>query len=389
MTGIGVQFDIAELDSALLSVLIDAPTAREGAAMILDAVAPALEDTDVHAIALAARDGDGISLNVLAERGAPSDWPAALEPRFAVSAQAGVDPTTEALVVPLRSNGRVVGALLVSGSSNAAPALRDPTADRVLQTIAATLEALIARADDAAQRRAASIRSIECVIEGMAHQMTNPMTGASAIAQILAEEIPDEGQRAAVKQIRQELNRAFVVLQDLLSFQRDTGAHAGVLDLNTIVEEITRFRGYAIREQGISLHVELLPTTAPVRADASRIEQSLLICLRFAELQSRSSVNRSVVVRVLDRVSEVEIEITDSGPGNVPELLPSYYDLPFTEANPRVALASERPDLGFCASILRAAGGRLEARGSKALGTTLSLVLPRNTGNNPTPTRSK
>jgi signal transduction histidine kinase len=386
----GAQLDLADVDSALLAVLIDATTAREGAAALLNAVAPALEDDDVHSMALAARDRDGISLNILAEQGAPRTWPATLEPRFAVGAQPGIDASTEALVVPLRSNGRVVGALLLGGTFSGTAPVRETVVSRLLGTVAATLEALLTRADDAVQRRATALRSVETVLEGMAHQMANPLTGASAIAQILAEEIEDDGQRAAVKQIRQELNRAFVVLQDLLNFQRSTGAHAGVLDLNTIVEETTRFRGYVIREQGITLDVELSASMAPVRAEASRVEHALLLGLQFAEQQSRGSVNRSVAVRVLERpTGDIEVEITDSGPGNVPELASTFYDVSFRESNVRLAVATDKPDLGLVASMLRGVGGRLEVRGSKASGTTLSLVLPKATASNSTPPGSR
>jgi signal transduction histidine kinase len=237
------------------------------------------------------------------------------------------------------------------------------------------------------RRRATALRSVESVLEGMAHQMANPMTGASAIAQILIEEMTDDGQRAAVKQIRQELDRAFVVLQDLQAFRR-ASVHAGVLDVNTVVEEITRFRGYSIREQGITLHLELMSAAAPVRIDGRRLEQALLLAIQFAELQSRGSINRAVAIRVIERPNaEVEIEITDSGPGNVPDLSSSCYDLPFDDA--AGAAATERPDLGLVDSILRTAGGSLEVRGSKAVGTTLSLVLPRAASGHPTPTPLK
>ena len=37
----------------------------------------------------------------------------------------------------------------------------------------------------------------------------------------------------------------------------------------------------------------------------------------------------------------------------------------------------DKPDLGLVNSILRGAGGRLEARGSTSDGTTLTLTLPR------------
>ena len=370
---------------------MEADTTREGATALLKALAPAVDGgaiPDADSMALAVRDRDGTSLHVLAEVGAPRTWPTTLEPRFSLGVKTGVDSTSGAVVVPLRANGRVVGALLVVDAIRASAMQRDPAVVALLHTVAAVLDALVTRTDVELNRKAMALRSVESVIEGMAHQMANPLTGASAVAQLLVAEIQDEGQRAAVKQINMELGRAFSVLRDLLEFRRQTGAHAGVLDLNTIVEDITRFRGYAIREQGIGLHVETLPGTAPVRVDARNLEHALLIALRFAELQSRGSANRLVSVRVKERqATEVSVEITDSGPGDVPELTSSYFDLRLREGWNRPS-PDDKPDLGLVNSILRGAGGRLEARGSTSDGTTLTLTLPRAaTGNYPAQVR--
>jgi signal transduction histidine kinase len=374
------HIDAATIECALLSVLLEAETAREGAAALLDALAPVFDDCHVAseaAVALAVREREGLALHVLVERGAPHKWPAALEPRFAVSGQTGIDPATEAMVVPLRANGRVVGALMFGSAAQAGSIARDGAVAPLLETTAAVLDALIARTQAILSRRAIAVRSVETVLEGMAHQMANPLTGASAVAQLLATDLQDEGQRAAVKQISHELGRAFTVLQDMLTFHGDTGAHAGVLDLNAIAERVTRFRGYAIREQGITMRVETLTDTAPVRADARALEHALLIALRFAEMQSRGSVNRSIEVRVVESSrTEVAIEITDSGPGNVPELTTGYFDLPFNEALTARGIVAGTPDLGLLETILRGAGGRLGVRASKADGTTLSLFLP-------------
>jgi two-component system NtrC family sensor kinase len=254
----------------------------------------------------------------------------------------------------------------------------------LLETAAAVLHALVSRNDAELRRRGMALRSVGAIIEGMAHQIANPLTGASAIAQLLVDDLSDEGQRAAVRQIRQELARAFTVLHDILDFQRDTHAQDGILDLNGIAERIVRFRGYAIREQGIALELETVPNFMPVRVDGPGLEHALLIALRFAELQSHGTVNRCIDVRVLERgPAEVAVEITDSGTGTVPDITRAYFDLPFRAEHPALE-AADVPDLGLVDSILRGCGGRLDVRGSKADGTTLALILPREQTSTPT-----
>ncbi|MGH7677558.1 MAG: sensor histidine kinase [Gemmatimonadaceae bacterium] len=380
MPGSSVQTDRAEIQAALLGVLAQAETTREAATAILAALIPALEaagSPDVDAAALAVRDRDGVTLHVLAQAGEQRPWPASIEPRFSVGALSGVEAATGAVIIPLRANGRIVGALLIIDAIFATAIQRDPVVAEVLQTAAIVLEELASRTDGVITRRAHAMRSVESVIEGLAHQLANPLTGASAMAQLLAEELEGEPQ-AAVKQIVAELARATVVLRDLSDFHRQTGAQAGILDLNTVAEGIARFRGYAIREQGISFEFEATSRPAPVRVDGRSLEHALLLALRHAELQARDSASRTISMRVVERdAGDVRLEITDSGAATVTDIASSYFDVRFRDEQAGVGAATDDHDLGLAASVVHRAGGRLEARCTRTEGTTLTFVFPR------------
>ena len=375
----------AETDNALLSVLLTAESVRDGAASLLQVLAPLFDDTPC---AIAARDRDGLTLHTLAEHGAPQKWPERLEPQFALGGNPGVDPGTGAMIAPLRSSGRVIGAVLFGDPAAVANQLRAGGVQSALATAAEVLRVLLARNEHVIQGRTESLRSISAIVESMAHQMSNPLTGASAITQLLAEELQDEGQRAALGQVRHEMGRAFTVLNDILDFQRDTRAHDGLLDLNAVAERVVRFRGYAIRELGIALDLETADAFLPVRADARSLEHALLLSMRFAEQRSHGTVNRRIAVRVSAQASgELAIDITDSSAGDVPAIVVGFYDQPLHPANLR-ADSADSPDLGLVDSLLRGCGGRLEIRGSKADGTTLSLILPRAYTPSNSPSRS-
>lgn len=365
----------SELESALLGVLISAESTRDGAEALLRELAPALGSLPT---ALAVRDRDGLTLHILAEVGETQTWPSRLEPQFAMGSSPGVDPATGIFVAPLRMDGRVIGALLFGDAPRAASRVRAEAFQSRLATVAAVLQVLVSRTDAELHRRATALRSVDAIVDGMAHQIANPLTGASAIAQLLVDELQDEGQRAAVQQMRHELSRAFTVISDLLDFQRDTRAQDGILDLNAVVEKIARFRGYAIREQGIAFHVELASGFLPVRAETRGLEHALLLTLRHAELRSHGTVNREIAVRIAELPdAQLVVRITDSSAGDVPDLAPAYFDIPYRLEAAARQTAWEESDLGLVDSLLRGCGGRLEVQGSKADGTTLALVLPR------------
>lgn len=382
MPSLPVSSVAPDVEAQVLAVLVSAETVREGVVGILRALAPVIDDASA---AIAVRDRDGMSLHVLAETGAPARWPERLAPQFAVGAQPGVDPATHVGVVPLRAHGAVVGALLFADARQASALARDESMATLLETVAAVLRALVSRAEAEVRRRALALRSVESVVQGMAHQMANPLTGASAIAQLLIEELSDEGQRAAVRQMHDEMKRAFAVLNDLLDLQRDTMAQDGIIDLSAFAERILRFRSYAIHEQGITLEIETAPTYLPVRAGSRSLEHAMLLALLCAEQRSHGTVNRSISVRVAEAgEDEVAITIIDSSAGDVPEVSPAHFDLPLIAPDHPAHSVGDAPDLGLVDSLLRACGGRLEVRGSKADGTSFILILPRASSSPPT-----
>lgn len=371
----GAPHGAAEIEASILGVLLTAESARSGAAAILDALRPLTDDATV---AIAVRDRDGARLHVLAESGGPQRWPELLAPRAAVGGEPAVDPATSTMIVPLQAHGRVCGALLFADTAVASELLHGDVFSAALGPAAEVLRALLERTDAEVRDASRHLRSIDSIIDGIAHQIANPLTGASATAQLLADDVHDDGHRAAVSLIRQEMARAFTVIADLLDFHRDTHAHDGILDLNVVVDRVTRFRGYSIREQGIALEVRPAEAYAPVRADAAGLELALLHAVRHAELRSHGTVNRSVLVRVLEHGDrEFAVEITDSGPGDEPDVSPRYFDIPFTDGGERGRRQPGLPDLGLADSILRACGGSLQKSASKTAGTTLRLVLPR------------
>lgn len=342
---------------------------------LLAALAAALDDLPC---ALGARDHDGLTLHVLAERGGPRPWPAVLEPQFALGSQPGVDAASGAYVIPLRASGRVVGALMLGDPPRAAALIQSDELRSLFATAASVLHTLIARADAELQRRHLCARSIDAITDGVAHDIANPLSSASALAELLMEQASDEGERVAISRIRRELTRALDVVADLQAFRRDTHAQDGLIDLTAVVDRVTRFRGYAIRGRGITFDVTTGREYLPVRADINALEHALHVVLEHAEHQSHGRVNRRIAVQVVNReFAEVAVLVTDSGVGNPPDLSPTCFDLPLMPTRGSRDATSVDPDLGFVASTLRGCGGRLEVVASKTEGTTLALVLPR------------
>lgn len=363
---------VVELETAILRVLLAAPSARAGAANLLEVWEPFLDGAGA---AIAVRDHDRIALIVLAKSGESTRWPAVMEPEFAWGGQPGVDSATGCLVSPLRAKGRVIGAFLLEESDRARALLRDPNYPALADATAAVLASLLARTDAAVRRQGRALCAEDQVVEGMAFQLTNPLANASTLARMLAEEIADEEQKATLAQVAAEISRAFGVIQDMLDLPHHAETRDEILDLGAFVERLVRTRAYAIRELGLTLEVESPLECLPVRIAPATLAHALLVALRFAELRARGTAARALRVRVAAHGdSDVVVAVSGAGEDELPVIAPGYFDLPFDEG--LRSDGRDAPDLGLINSMLRGCGGQLQARSDATTGATLYLLLP-------------
>jgi two-component system, NtrC family, sensor kinase len=221
--------------------------------------------------------------------------------------------------------------------------------------------------------QSAKLASIGELVAGVAHELNNPLTVIKSTAHLLQQEVTGTA-RDDAEMIVQGADRAARIVRNLLHFARQTRPEKERVTLNSIVEQVIRFREKALVAAGISVACELDPGSPVVFADSTQLEQVLLNLLNNAE-QAITDAGRGSTLLVSTCVEGgvARITVVDDGPGIAPEHLPRIFDPFFTTRR-----VGEGTGLGLALShgIVTEHGGQIWARSEEGDGATFVVELP-------------
>lgn len=234
-------------------------------------------------------------------------------------------------------------------------------------------------------RQAQRIEAIGRLAGGVAHDFNNVLTSMLGHADLVLDALAqDDPNRDDIEEIRRSAERAGGLTRQLLALSRKQVLSPRVLDLRVVISETGRMLRRTIGED-VVLTTDLAPDLWPVRADRSQIEQVLM----NLAVNARDAMPRGGALTIRARnvhegagdVSRVRgpavlLEISDTGTGIPPEVLPEVFD-PFFTTKP----AGEGTGLGLATvhGIVVQSGGEIRVATEVGNGTTFRIFLARST----------
>ena len=212
------------------------------------------------------------------------------------------------------------------------------------------------------------------LVSGVAHEVNNPLTAILGFADLLMEnpEIPD-GARKDLRVILQEAQRTKQIVQNLLSFARQTPPQRAPIQLNTIIHRTIQLRAYDLHSRGVEVVEKLDKDLRQVIGDSHQLQQVFLNILNNAYDAVRDSGRPArIEVRTANQENSVEILFRDNGKGiEFPERI---FDPFFTtkEIGKGTGLG-----LSICYGIVREHGGEILCHNNNdGEGATFTVRLP-------------
>jgi two-component system NtrC family sensor kinase len=155
------------------------------------------------------------------------------------------------------------------------------------------------------------------LVSGVAHEVNNPLTAILGFADLLMEnpELPESARRD-LRVILQEAQRTKQIVQNLLSFARQTPPQRQPIPLNSILQRTVHLRSYDFISHGIQV-VERLDESLPdVIGDSHQLQQVFLNILNNAYDAVRETARPARIEIMSARAgSFVEISFRDNGIG--------------------------------------------------------------------------
>ena len=194
----------------------------------------------------------------------------------------------------------------------------------------------------AAVRQTSKMDAIGRLASGVAHDFNNLLMVILGFAQMLADDAPaDAAAREPVTEIIKAAQRAAGLTAQLLAFSRQQVLRAVPVDVNAVIEDMTRMLSRLIGEH-VQIVLDLSPRLAPALADRCQLEQVLMnlivnardampeggrVTVQTRDVQLPASSSDGDVIRA---GWYVMVAVSDTGAGMSPDTLRRLFEPFFT-----------------------------------------------------------
>jgi signal transduction histidine kinase len=275
---------------------------------------------------------------------------------------------------PVRVNSQDEVGELAKAFEQMTEKLRQSRAD--LLHLNAELEGKISQLERAQAQLVQSekLASIGEMSAAVAHGLRNPLASLRAAAQLVQRHPDAPGTAENLTAILEEVDRLDRRISHLLSFSRPAPFHPLRETVSRLVEGLLPTFKEQLKERGIQLHLELPPGLPEIQVDPMQIEQALQEIVTNAvdaiPNGGRLRIAASLAEDGTGGPDQVSIEITDSGNGIPPQVLPSVCEPFFTTRREGTGLG-----LAIAKRYVEQNQGRLDIT-SRPGETTVRVRLP-------------
>ncbi len=208
---------------------------------------------------------------------------------------------------------------------------------------------------------------------GLAHELKNPLSTIKLNLQLLQEDLARlpgaESSRSRAGILRKEVDRLNQTLDDFLSFAGRLELHTAPTELNTLVRDLIDFFHPQAQAAGVRLHTSLAAENPVCPVDANLFKQALLNLMLNA-IQA-TPAGGELIIRTHASRSRALVDVSDTGVGIGPELMPRLFEAYFTTRKGGTGLG-----LATTRRIIEEHRGHISVTSEPGKGTNFRLELP-------------
>jgi len=209
----------------------------------------------------------------------------------------------------------------------------------------------------------------------IAHDLGTPLNSVLGYAQLLSQENLTERARRRLSIIETQINRMGEIIQHYLLQTRGTAPKRAVL-INDLVRDTLMLLQPVFVERAIEVTSSSSGAAPVIYGNSDSIQRVLINLLDNAMYACEKGGAIHISTKACSPAPKPEgvlIEISDTGAGIAPELLPKIFDLFVTTKPPGRGTGL---GLVICQEIVRAHGGTIAVESSVGRGTLVTIYLP-------------
>jgi signal transduction histidine kinase len=275
-----------------------------------------------------------------------------------------------------------VGALQ---SSNAKLGDYNRTLEYRVEERTAELAEAMRSAESARQAAEAANHAKSTFLANMSHELRTPLNAIIGYGEMLAEEVEDRGHHEYVsdlERIQTAGRHLLMLISDILDLSKIEAGRVD-LDLDTfelapMIQDVVNTIQPLLRKNTNTLEVQCAPDLGTMRADTTKVRQSLLNLLSNAcKFTEKGTIKLQVNRDVSSETERLIFEVTDTGIGMSTEQLNNVFQ-PFMQADVSTTRKYGGSGLGLAISqhFCNMMGGYITADSTLGEGSTFCFRLP-------------
>jgi signal transduction histidine kinase len=255
---------------------------------------------------------------------------------------------------------------------------------RVEERTAELAEAMQA-AESARMAAEAANHAKSTFLANMSHELRTPLNAIIGYGEMLTEEVEERGHQeyvADLERIQTAGRHLLTLISDILDLSKIEAGRVELeletFDLNAMIQEVVSTIQPLVRKNANTLHVKCAPDLGMVRADITKVRQSLLNLLSNAcKFTEKGVIKLQVEREVTPDADRLVFEVTDTGIGMSAEQLNTVFQ-PFIQADASTTRKYGGSGLGLAISqhFCNMMGGYITAESVLGEGSTFCIRLP-------------
>ena len=217
--------------------------------------------------------------------------------------------------------------------------------------------------------------SLGLMAAGIAHEIGNPLTSISSMAQIIKRKTIDEKTTEYVNSILKNIDRISRIVRELVDFSKPTTYKAAPADMNEIIRSAVGIVKYDRRSKNITYNLSLTDNLPKISLVADHMLQVLLNILINAVDASEGFGD---VINVATRIenNQVLVEVRDQGCGIPEDRLNKIFEPFYTTKD-----VGKGTGLGLTVSygLIKKLKGEIKVKSKVNEGSTFTIVIPTST----------
>ncbi len=232
------------------------------------------------------------------------------------------------------------------------------------------------RRAEGALRQSEKLGAMSELVAGVAHELNNPLTALIGHAWLLRREVEAGPLATRAEKIANSAERCSRIVRNFLALAREYPPERNMVMLDQVVREAEELLAYQLRVDSIEVTLDLAEDLPALWADSHQLHQVLVNLVTNAHHAMRATElprRLTLATRADPARTRVILEVTDTGPGIPPEVLPRIFEPFFTTKPPGLGTGL---GLSLCHGIVESHGGSIRVESRPGHGASFVIEFP-------------